>query len=153
MTCVTESFISGKDWQKIKSDFEKGGTGVLHVGDGGVLNYGEQTIVTATGEQAPLSHFGFMNIAGKDADLLETSGTTFKQDIADGAMGQFGVPLIGGISSFKFKANVKGTTDELFINGAKEADIDPKSTSTVLVIHNEGKCCVIFSFKLMIRGR
>ena len=89
--------------------------------------------------------FGVVNMAETDVVVKEMTGTNQTIDIPRGNIGQVVLTIARNREPLKFKASVKGSGDELFINGEKTEYIldvkklqDPGSFKG-LVVHKEGR--------------
>ena len=83
----------------------------------------------------------FNNIAGKEAEISETTGTLYKTAANPKTAGMFVLPAtpIGRTKPVKLRASVKGSGEKLLINGEEDYPIDVNAAYVVVIIHREGE--------------
>ena len=82
----------------------------------------------------------FRNIVGKDAELVEVTGTLYKTTAKTDSAGIFALPVtpIGRTEPVKLRAIMRNTTETLLMNGEEEFSIDVNSAYVVIIIHKSG---------------
>ena len=88
----------------------------------------------------------FRNIVGKDAELIEVTGTNYKTSANADSAGLFALPVtpMGRIQPVKLNAKVRNGSTKLLMNGEIEYTIDLNSAYVVLIIHTPGTYVVNF---------
>lgn len=82
----------------------------------------------------------FHNIAEKEAELSEVTGTLYKTSVNGRSAGMFALPAtpIGRTQPVKLRAKIKGTSEKLLMNGEEEYSIDLMSAYVVIIVHKPG---------------
>lgn len=127
----------GDDWEAIKSAIQKSGGLTVDSSQKGVTSIHSSSIPA----QLKMLPIAFNNIATKDAEISEVTGTMYKT-IADASkMGMFVLPAtpIGRLKPVELRAKIKGTDQSLLINGEELYSLNLNAADITLIVHNEGQ--------------
>ena len=127
----------GDDWEAIKSAIQKSGGLTVDSSQKGVTSIHSSSIPA----QLKMLPIAFNNIATKDAEISEVTGTMYKT-IADASkMGMFVLPAtpIGRLKPVELRAKIKGTDQSLLINGEELYSLNLNAADITLIVHNEGE--------------
>lgn len=136
MSSSNADCFSGDDWEAIKARLQKSQGLTVDLSQPGVTKLTSNAIPT----QLKIIPIAYNNIAGKEAEITEITGTMYKTSASASTAGMFVLPAtpIGRTKPVELKANVKGTDEKLQMNGEDVFSIDLNMAYTVMIIHRPG---------------
>ena len=133
----TQFSVLGEDWETMKSKIQSSQGVRVDLSTPGVT----KLIANSAPSNLKMIPIAFRNIVGKDAELIEVTGTNYKTSANAGSAGLFALPVtpMGRIQPVKLNAKVRNGSAKLLMNGEEEYSVDVNSAYVVIIIHTPGR--------------